>query len=148
MFTLEVEFNTEQLVEQLHETFGVGGVAQYTWSRIVFDGSEPYMPMVTATFRNLSKSHSESLMAEGELVYPGPFAHYLWIGILYVDPETGSAWARKGVTKVPTGQMLTYNQEANPNAGARWVERAMTDNYAQWVEEMQNHADAGFPMGK
>ena len=155
-FVFTVEYDFRELKKKLEADFGPGSAAQYTWSRIVFDGSVPYMPMVTGTFIKLSQAHSEPLMEKGELVYPGPYAHYLWEGMLYVDPEYGKGaffsedygfWSRPGVAKVPTDIRLKFNQEANPNAGRRWVERAAADNMPAWVAEMQRHADAGFPMG-
>ena len=154
MFSFSVEFDASGPEGQIAEDFGIGSPAQKTWDRIVFDGSTPYMPMVTGTFIN--QSISATNFGSGELVYPGPFAHYLWMGILYVDPEYGKGaffdpdlgfWSRPGVTKVPSGRELEFNKEANPNADPRWVERAAADNYPQWEAEMQRHADAGFPMG-
>ena len=157
MFKFSVNFDISQIESLLAANFGAGSDAQYTWSRIVFDGSVPYMPMVTGTLIKLSQAHSESVMDQGELVYPGPYAHYLWEGVLYVDPEYGVGafynedfgfWSRPGVTKVETDTPLKFNQEANPNAGPRWVERAAADLMPSWVQEMQRHADAGFPMSR
>jgi len=154
-FIFEVECDIDRLEKTVLSDFEPGGVAQYTWSKIVFDGSVPYMPMHTGNFINRSQIHSEPLMSQGELEYPGPFAHYLWEGVLYVDPEYGKGaffsedygfWSRPGVTKIPSGIPLTFNQEANPNAGPRWVERASADLMPKWEAEMQRHADAGFPM--
>jgi len=138
-----VTFDPKGLEQQLSSRFGSGSNAQYEWSRIVFDGSIPYMPMVTGTLIKLSRAHSEPVMEYGELVYPGPYGHYLWEGILYVDPDTGSAWARAGVTKVPTGKPLEYNPEANPLAGARWTERAAADLMPVWEAQMQRMIEAG-----
>ena len=155
MFKFNVEVDLSQLENAILKDFGPDSVGQYTWSRIVFDGSVPYMPMITGNFRDRSEAHSEQTMAMGELVYPGPFAHYLWEGVLYVDPEYGKGaffseeygfWSRPGVTKVPTNKPLEFTQESNPDAGPRWTERAAADKYPEWEAEMQRHADAGFPM--
>ena len=154
---LSISFDGEKMANELIRDFGEGSDAQYTWSRIVFDGSVPYMPMVTRTLINLSQAASEPLMEKGELLYPGPYAHYLWEGVLYIDPEYGKGaffnedygfWSRPGITKIPTDIPLSFNQEANPNAGPKWVERAESDLGSSWLEEMQRHADAGFPMGR
>jgi len=155
MFQLTIEFDIKPIEDMLNETFGDGGVAQYTWSRIVFDNSVPYMPMLTGNFIDRATAVSEPLMSHGELLYPPPFAHYLWEGILYIDPETGKAayfsenygfWSRPGVTKEPSNIPLEYTQNHNPQAGARWTERAAADNFRAWENEMQHHADNGFPM--
>jgi hypothetical protein len=152
-FTVEVDI--DKLEQIVLADFEPGGVAQYTWSKIVFDGSVPYMPMITGNFIDRSLMESEPVMDQGELIYPGPFAHYLWEGVLYVDPEYGKGaffseeygfWSRPGVTKVPTNKPLEFTQESNPDAGPRWTERAAADKYPEWEAEMQSHADAGFPM--
>jgi len=136
---LDVTFD----VKGLEERFGLGSEAQREWSRIVFDGARKYMPKITGQFEDLSSMHSEPVFDQGELVYPGPYGHYLYEGILYVDPDTGSAWARPGVTKVPTGLALTFNQETNP-VQARWVERAAADNLPAWETQLQKMIDGGY----
>lgn len=40
------------------------------------------------------------------ITYEMPYAHYIYIGKLYVDPLTRSSWARKGVKKVATDKNL------------------------------------------
>jgi hypothetical protein len=147
MFKFTIEFDTTQLENQLSTLFGKGSDAQYTWSKIVFDGSVPYMPMLNAMLIDNSMAASEQTMADGYLIYPGVYAHFLWEGLLYIDPDTGSAWARLGVTKERTETPLEYTLDHNPLAGARWVERAAADNLPKWIAEMQRHSDAGFPMG-
>ena len=142
-FEALLTFNISELEGHLEDRFGEGSPAQYEWSRIVFYGGVPYMPMVTNNFINLSIIASEPLFSKGELLYPGPYAHFLWAGEVYVDPETGSPWAREGVTKIPAGRPLTYNQEANALAGGAWNTRSANDNYPAWAKEFQGLVDAG-----
>lgn len=47
-------------------------------------------------------------------------ARYLYYGMLMVSPTTGSAWAKKGETKVPTSTPLHYSHEQHPLACAEW----------------------------
>lgn len=65
-------------------------------------------------------------IGSGEIDTPGPFAHYLYEGILYVSPTTGSAWAKKNEIKVPTGKELTY--AGAPMRGKKWFERMKADH--------------------
>lgn len=65
-------------------------------------------------------------IGSGEIDTPGPFAHYLYEGILYVSPTTGSAWAKKNEIKVPTGKELTY--AGTPMRGKKWFERMKADH--------------------
>ena len=154
-FKFSIESNFENLEKEMLNDFSPGGAAQYTWSRIVFDGSVPYMPMLTWSFIKQSQAHSEPVMANGELVYPGPFAHYLWEGVLYIDPQHGIGaffsedfgfWSTPGVAKLKTSTPLEFNREANPNAGPRWTERAASDLLNKWIAEMERHIAEGFPM--
>lgn len=139
----KVNVDLSGVASGLNERFGIGSDAQYEWSRIVFDGSRKYMPKVTGNFENLSYMQSKSLFEMGELVYPGPMGRFLWHGLVYIDPDTGSAWARRGVTKIPIGKNLKFNQGQNPLAGARWTERARNDNMEVWLSDFQSMIDSG-----
>ena len=48
-----------------------------------------------------------TVIGSGQIDIPGPYAHYLHEGILYVSPTTGSCWAKKNEIKVPTERELT-----------------------------------------
>ena len=67
-----------------------------------------------------------TVIGSGEIDTPGPYAHYLYEGILYVSPTTGSAWAKKNEIKVPTGKELTY--AGVPMRGKKWLERMKSDH--------------------
>ena len=64
-----------------------------------------------------------------QVTYNSPYAHYQWMGKLYVDPITLKGafydpdygfWSRPGVSKIPTGIPLNYNKEQNPLATSHW----------------------------
>jgi len=61
-----------------------------------------------------------------EIVYWPPYAHYQYEGILFVDPNTGSAWSKKGITKVPTGRKL--DQSGQPH----WDKAAAAQYMGEW----------------
>lgn len=67
-----------------------------------------------------------TVIGSGEINIPGPYAHYLHEGILYVSPTTGSAWAKRGEIKVPTGKDLTYARA--PMRGKKWFDRMKADH--------------------
>lgn len=148
-FKFTVNVDLKNINNRVMNDFGVGGDVQRRWSEIVFFGAEPYMPMVTGTTRNLAIAASMPLFSQGELEYPGPYAHYLYEGIKYVDPVTKKAgfltkdgWkSRKGIAKIPSGEPLSYDKSANPLAGSKWVERAKNDHYAEWTEELQKYIE-------
>lgn len=151
-FEFTVEFDSSELENQLMADFGPGSEVQRRWSEIVFNGSIKYMPMDTGNFINLSRIHSEPLFAQGELLYPDPYAQYLYQGHVMVNEKTGKGPAlipnvgyryKKGTTLKATERPLTYDQSANPLAGPRWVERAKNDHYEEWCEELQKYINGG-----
>lgn len=85
----------------------------------------PYMPR-----RQAGELEHMMVMAtvigSGQIDIPGPYAHYLHEGILYVSPTTGSAWAKKGEIKVPAGKELTY--AGAPMRGKKWFDRMKEDH--------------------
>lgn len=66
------------------------------------------------------------------IIYPGPYSRYLYFGKLMVDPNTGSAFAKKGVTKVLTGKNLKYNQTVHSEAQSHWFEASKAQNLDKW----------------
>lgn len=67
-----------------------------------------------------------TVVGSGIVHIPGPYAHYLHEGILYVSPTTGSAWAKKDEIKVPTDQELTY--AGAPMRGKKFFDRMKADH--------------------
>lgn len=92
--------------------------------------TEPFVPMRTGNLRNSAQ------VSGGTITYPGPYAHYLWEGIVFVDPKTGYAgiptmtgwFSRKGVTKVPSGRMLNIRQ-----GQSHWFAASKAMNMGKWV---------------
>lgn len=76
-----------------------------------------------------------TVVGSGEIHTPGPYAHYLYEGILYVSPTTGSAWAKQGEIKVPTGKDLTY--AGAPMRGKKWFDRMKEDHKEDILKSVQ-----------
>ena len=74
------------------------------------------------------------------IIYNSPYAHYMYTGILYVDPVTGSSWARKGVKKIPTGRKLKYH---TPGTGHHWDKLMMTAEGKDVVRKVQEFFNRG-----
>lgn len=68
--------------------------------------------------------------------YNMPYAHYMYEGILYVDHLTGSSWARKDATKIPTGKKLEYH---TAGTGRHWDSLMWTAEKKQVIETIQNY---------
>lgn len=66
------------------------------------------------------------------ITYEMPYAHYIYIGKLYVDPLTRSSWARKGVKKVPTAKDLDIK-----NGFRYWDRQTLAINRRDIEKEVQ-----------
>lgn len=90
----------------------------------------PFVPMRTGSLRERTR------VIGNTIVYPGPYARYLYYGKLYVDPLTGSAYARKGVTKIPATpeKDLTYWRK---ETRSHWFEASKAKNLKKWVRNAE-----------
>lgn len=82
-----------------------------------------------------------TVIGSGQIDIPGPYAHYLHEGILYVSPTTGSAWAKKNEIKVPTGKELTY--AGAPMRGKKFFDRMKADHKDDILQAAQKLIDRG-----
>lgn len=86
----------------------------------------PFVPMLTGSLRTRTR------VTGNTVIYPGPYARYLYYGKLYVDPLTGSSYARKGVTKVPAvpEKDLIFHRTGTCS---HWFEASKAQNMEKWV---------------
>lgn len=89
--------------------------------------TSPYVPALTGS---LAKRNARRW---GEIIYPGPYARYLYFGKLMVDPATGSSYAQKGSTKVLTDKNLVFNKAMHGQAQSYWFEASKAENLEKWV---------------
>lgn len=82
-----------------------------------------------------------TVIGSGQIDIPGPYAHYLHEGILYVSPTTGSAWAKKDEIKVPTDRLLTY--AGAPMRGKKFFDRMKADHKDDILKAAQARVDRG-----
>ena len=88
--------------------------------------TRPFVPM-----RN-GQLDARTYVDGNKLVYPGPYARFLYYGKVMIDPETGSAYARKGATKVVTDKNLVFTTDFHADAQAFWFEASKAQNMAKW----------------
>lgn len=72
--------------------------------------TSPFVPALTGSLDQRTK------VTGTKIIYPGPYARYLYYGKLMVDPETGSAYAWKGTTKTLTDKNLVFNTSMHAQA--------------------------------
>lgn len=124
----ELELKVEiKPAEQILRAHGLqeGGTVQKLIDSECMRYMSPYMPRRQAGELEHMMAMS-TVIGSGQIDIPGPFAHYLHEGILYVSPTTGSAWAKKNEIKVPTSRELTYT--GAPMRGKKFFDRMKADH--------------------
>ena len=85
-----------------------------------------------------SELNKNVILQPSTITYKSPYAHYQYIGILYVDPDTGSSWARKGVKKVPTSRKLNHTIGTS-----RWDRKMWASQSKDALKELQEYINGG-----
>ena len=101
--------------------------AEHTVALQVRKDTSPYVPMLTGSLDKRTRVDGS------EVIYPGPYARYLYYGKLLVDPSTGSSYAPKGTTKVLTDKNLVFNTALHSQAQSYWFEASKAENLEKWL---------------
>lgn len=105
--------------------FGDGKTQQYL-TKTVAKKMDKYIPARDFKLRENPK------IGKDKIVYQKPYAHYIYRGILYVDPKTGSPYATYGTKKVPTSTPLTYRV-----GGSYWDKKMMAAEKDDIIQEVE-----------
>lgn len=89
--------------------------------------TKPFVPALTGSLTQHAR------VIGSEVIYPGPYARFLYYGKVMVDPATGSTYAPKGGTKVITDRNLVFNRAMHPQAQSHWFEASKAQNLEKWV---------------
>ena len=101
----------------------------------------PYVPARTGSLSQ------RTLVAGNTIIYPGPYARYLYMGKVMVNAATGKGPMHyigkdnneyihfpKGSKLVATERDLDIKQTVNPKAQAKWFEASKRDHLEEWIE--------------
>lgn len=80
---------------------------------------------------------------ESTIVYPGPYARFLYYGKVMIYAPTGSTWAPKDQHKVVTGRDLVIHPTMHAQATSHWFEVSKAQNMETWLkvaERLVNNA--------
>ena len=99
--------------------------------------TEPYVPMRTGSLKNRTQVDKDTI------IYPGPYARFLYHGKVMIDPQTGSTFAPLGARKVVTERDLDISRSVHPKATAYWFDEAKRQNLQKWVREMGRVLNSG-----
>lgn len=124
-----------------------GGLVQQAIDKAVIDWNVQYCPMETGT---LAKSpYSVTEIGSGKVVYPGPYARYLYYGevmgpnIPVFEDDSGEPtrfFSPPRQKKHLTGRQLEFSTDLNPLAGAFWFERMKADHMDDILKEVKSVA--------
>lgn len=92
------------------------------------EDTKPFVPALTGSLTQRTR------VEKNNIIYPGPYARFLYYGKVMVDPNTGSTYAPKGGTKMLTNRNLVFNKATHPQAQAHWFEASKAQNLGKWVE--------------
>lgn len=108
----------------------------------VMKDTSPYVPMRAGSLDQ--RTHVDG----NTVVYPGPYARYLYNGKVMVDAATGRGPNRfigkdgnemiafpKGATLTATERDLVFNNTFHPKAQAHWFEASKAQNLDKWVRK-------------
>ncbi len=137
--------DTDHLLRKFH--MEAGGQMQEVIDEKVIEYSIPYCPFDTGTLAY--SPYIASMIGSGRVVYPGPYAHYLYHGEIYgpnipvFDDDSGEPtrfFSPKNRKKYPTGRPLRFSPDKNPNAQAHWAEVAKANHMNAILEEARKAA--------
>ncbi len=101
--------------------------AENVLAQQVMKDTIPFVPALTGALTRMTR------VMGNEVIYPGPYARFLYYGKVMVDPTTGSTYAPKGGTKVVTDRNLVFNTTMHPQAQANWFDASKAQNLEKWV---------------
>lgn len=133
MLILKVDLDERKIIERVtNDRFGL--FVSNEWKRLI----NPYTPKDNGILMQ------SALLRPFEIEYIENYAHYVYMGELYVDPVTGSSFAGFGVTKIPAGKSLQY-QKNNPYATDHWDIKAAE---AGQLSKLYRTLNAGLDSGR
>lgn len=103
----------------------------------VMKDTRPFVPAETTSLNQRTRIVGNSI------VYPGPYARYLYAGKVMVDSVTGKGPMKipevgyrfhKGATLRPTERNLNISTAVHPQAQSHWFEASKKQNIEKWKQ--------------
>lgn len=135
VFTIHDNF-TEEFAKKLGEIATEG---EHELAKQVALNTEPFVPAMNKSLVDRTQVYGN------QIVYPGPYARYLYYGKVMVDRRTGKGPMkivgkdgsvlirfREGAKLRPTERPLKISQSVNPQAQSHWFEASKAVNLEKW----------------
>ncbi len=103
------------------------GKAEHVLAVQVEKDTVPFVPALTGPLTERTR------VVGNAIIYPGPYAKFLYNGKVMVDPNTGSTYAPKGGTKIVTDRNLVFTKTVHPQAQSHWFEASKAQNLDKWL---------------
>ena len=111
--------------------------AQKALNMQVVSDCDEYIPMQQGALRG-SVNYPDGIYG-GEIAWNTPYAHYQYMGELYLT-EDGRSFAFRGERKYPTGLPL---QQHHPGTADHWFDRAKQAHCEQWIDLVKREVGKG-----
>lgn len=112
----------------------------HAMANIIAKDTEPFVPALTKSLANRTQ------VVENQIIYPGPYARYLYEGKVMVDSTTGKGPMkivgkdgsevirfRKGANLRPTTRPLDIKTDVHKDATDHWLEASKIKNLDKWT---------------
>lgn len=99
---------------------GPASTAEKWVANAILKDTRPYVPALTGSFMN--RAHTDGRF----VIYPGPYARYLYYGKVMEGPKYGPKHA--------TDKDLVFTKTVNPQAQAHWFEASKAQNKDKWLK--------------
>lgn len=124
--------------------------AEHILAQQMAKDTSPYVPMLTGSL-------DERTRVEGsKIIYPGPYARYLYEGKVMVDAKTGKGPSHftdkngnevvafpKGSKLRATDRNLVFTTASHPDAQDHWFEASKAQNMDKWERVAQKAVEKG-----
>ena len=102
--------------------------AEKIFTEQVMKDTDKYVPALTGSLS--MRTHIENGQ---QIVYPGPYARFLYYGKVMIYEPTGSTFAPRGEHKVVTDRDLVMHKTMHALASSHWFEVSKAANTEKWL---------------
>lgn len=135
---VEIKLNDARILSKVRSD-QFGKFVSVEWKKLI----DQYTPRDTGNLEN------NVVIRPFEIEYKSPYAHYMYTGEIYVDPQykvggffnpTHGWFSRPNVKKIPSGRTFNYSKSKNPSATDHWDEVAAQSGQLNKLYQTLNNA--------
>lgn len=116
---IKFDVKTDGITDINQKIAALAGKQEVWLANEVLKDTDPFVPMLSGSLSQ--RSHVEGNM----VIYPGPYARYLYYGKVMEGPPQGPKYA--------TDKDLVYTKQHHPNAQSHWFEASKAVNLKKWL---------------